>query len=56
MSAVIGRRRYLSNFDIHRLPHLFTDVLILGSGVAGLRTALEAAESADVLIVTKDAA
>ncbi|GMU80729.1 MAG: L-aspartate oxidase [Phycisphaerales bacterium] len=56
MSSVIARRRYLTNFEIHRLPHLFTDVLVLGSGVAGLRAALEAADSADVLIVTKDAA
>lgn len=56
MSTIIGRRRYLSNFDIHRLPHLFTDVLILGTGVAGLRSALEAAETIDVLLVTKGVA
>jgi L-aspartate oxidase len=56
MSSVIGRRRYLTNFEPHRLPHLFTDVLVLGSGIAGLQAALEAAEHADVLLVTKDRA
>ncbi len=54
MSRAIGRRRYLTNFEAHRLPHLFTDVLVIGGGVAGLRAALAAAESADVLVVTKD--
>ncbi|MCH8804663.1 MAG: L-aspartate oxidase [Planctomycetes bacterium] len=54
MSTALGRRRYLSNFEHHRLPHLFSDVLVLGSGVAGLRAAIEAAEHCDVLIVTKD--
>ncbi|MFH1748609.1 MAG: L-aspartate oxidase [Planctomycetota bacterium] len=54
MSISIGRRRYLSNFEYHRLPHLFTDTLVLGSGIAGMMAALEAAESGEVLVVTKD--
>lgn len=56
MSSAIGRRRYLTNFEHHRLPHLFTDVLVLGSGIAGLEAALQAAEHADVVVVTKDRA
>lgn len=56
MSSALARRRYLTNFEHHRLPHLFADVIVLGSGVAGLRAALAAAKSCDVLLVTKDAA
>lgn len=55
MSSTIGRRRYLTNFQHQRLPHLFTDTLVLGTGVAGLVAALHAAEGGDVLLVTKDA-
>ncbi len=54
MSTILGRRRYLTNFEPHRLPHLFTDVIVLGTGVAGLQAALEAAEAGDVLLVSKD--
>ncbi len=46
-------RRYLSTFTANRVPHLFTDVLVIGSGVAGLRAAIEAAQYGDVLMVTK---
>ena len=56
MSIAIGSRRYLTNFEYHRLPHLFTDTLVVGSGVAGLVAALEAAEGGEVLVVTKDTA
>jgi L-aspartate oxidase len=56
MSTTIGRRRHLTNFNANRLPHLFTDVLVVGSGIAGLRAALAAAENADILLVTKDSA
>ncbi len=56
MSTAIGRRRYLTNFEHYRLPHLFTDTLVLGAGVAGLQAALAAATAGDVLVVTKDAA
>ena len=28
-------RRYLTNFDSSRVPHILTDVLIIGSGIAG---------------------
>lgn len=55
MSSAVGRRRYLTNFETHRLPHLFTDVLVIGSGIAGLRTAIAAAQAGcSVLVLNKD--
>jgi L-aspartate oxidase len=47
-------RRYLVGFDPKELPHHFTDVLIIGGGIAGCRTALGIPESYRVLTVTKD--
>jgi L-aspartate oxidase len=46
-------RRYLVPFKAHRLPHVLTDALIIGGGVAGLRAALAAADHGEVLLVTK---
>ena len=46
-------RRYLTAFDTARLPQVFTDVLIIGSGVAALRTALEVAPALRVALLTK---
>lgn len=48
------KRRYLINFETQRLGQVFTDVLVIGAGVAGLRTAIAAAEGADVLVICKD--
>jgi L-aspartate oxidase len=47
-------RRYLTDFDPRDLPHHFTDVLVIGGGVAGLRAALGVSEPLRVLVVTKD--
>jgi len=47
-------RRYLVQFDARRTPHYFTDILIIGGGLAGLRAALEIPQSLEVLVVTKD--
>jgi L-aspartate oxidase len=47
-------RRYLIPFRGTLLPQVFTDVLVIGSGVAGLRAAIEAAGHADVIVVAKD--
>ncbi len=55
MSSHFGQRRYLINFDVQRLGQVFTDVLVIGSGVAGLRAAIEAAKHGSVLLVCKDA-
>jgi len=46
-------RRYLAAFDTARLPQVFTDVVVLGSGVAALRAALEMAPHLQVTLLTK---
>jgi len=48
-----SERRYLVSFDVSQLPQVFCDVLVVGSGVAGLRAAVAAAEGADVLVIAK---
>lgn len=53
MSNRLHPPRTSVSFRARRLPHVFPDVLVLGSGAAGLRAALEAAEGADVLVVAK---
>src|SRR5438105_1161423 len=47
--------RYLVQFGPKQTPHLFTDILVIGGGIAGLRAALAAPGDMDVLVVTKDA-
>ncbi|QEH36297.1 L-aspartate oxidase [Aquisphaera giovannonii] len=47
-------RRYLVGFDPRELPHHFTDVLIVGGGIAGLRVALGVPEEFRTLVITKD--
>ena len=47
-------RRYLVSFDPRDLPHHFTDVLVIGGGLAGLRAALGVPRDLRVLVVTKD--
>src|SRR5256885_3659208 len=45
----------LIHFNPGRLPQQFTDVLVIGGGVAGLRAAIAAAEAgAEVVLLTKD--
>jgi len=46
--------RYLVPFHPKHSPHLFTDVLIIGSGLAGLRAANAVDPRLSVLVVTKD--
>lgn len=47
-------RRYLIPFRSLLLPHIFTDTLVIGSGVAGMRAAIEAAQFGDVIVLHKD--
>src|SRR5438067_4401189 len=55
MFEPLTQRRYLIPFKAARLPQQFTDVLVIGGGVAGLRAALAAADGgAEVLVLTKD--
>ena len=55
MFEPLTQRRYLDPVQGRRLPQQFTDVLVIGGGVAGLRAAIAAADGgADVLLLTKD--
>ncbi|MGI6623252.1 MAG: L-aspartate oxidase [Acetivibrionales bacterium] len=47
--------RYLVNFDTENLPYEFFDLVIIGSGIAGVYTALSAPRNARILIITKEA-
>ena len=46
-------RRYLVPFHPKRVPHHFTDVLIIGGGLAGLRAALAIDPKLQTLVITK---
>src|SRR5271154_351016 len=46
--------RYLVPFAPKATAHRFTDVLVIGAGIAGLRAALAVPPPLDVLVVTKD--
>lgn len=54
MTQQIEFRRYLVNIDTVSTPQVFTDCLIIGAGIAGLRAAIEAAKSCSVTIISKD--
>ncbi len=45
--------RYLVPFHPKRVQHIFTDVLIIGAGIAGLRAAMEIDPALSTLVVTK---
>ncbi len=46
-------RRYLADIDAADTSRLTTDCLVIGAGVAGLRAAIEAAQSCKVTVVCK---
>jgi len=53
VQRLLESRRYLVGFTTKLTPQLFTDVLVIGSGVAGLSAALAASNRCEVLIVAK---
>jgi L-aspartate oxidase len=53
MLRAFDHRRYLIPFRSLLLPHIFTDTLVIGGGVAGMRAAIEAAEHGDVILLAK---
>jgi L-aspartate oxidase len=54
MHALFDQRRYLIPFRSGLLPQIFTDTLVIGAGVAGLRAAIAAAAGGEVIVLTKD--
>jgi L-aspartate oxidase len=54
LSPLALPRRYLVGIDPRELPHHFTDVLIIGGGIAGLRAALGIPDCFRTVVVTKD--
>ncbi|HUW18079.1 MAG TPA: L-aspartate oxidase [Sedimentisphaerales bacterium] len=55
MTGPAELRRYLVNIDAISAHQLFTDCLVIGAGVAGLRAAIEGAEHCNVIVVCKGA-
>jgi L-aspartate oxidase len=47
-------QRYLVPFHPKQIPHFFTDVLVIGAGLAGLRSAMAVDPRLSVLVLTKD--
>ncbi len=54
MHPLLDQRRYLIPFRSSLLPQIFTDTLVIGSGVGGLRAAIAAAEHGEVIVLGKE--
>ncbi len=53
MDGQFDQRRYLIPFRSSLLPAIFTDTLVIGAGVAGLRAAIAAASHGEVIVLSK---
>lgn len=53
MHPLFDERRYLIPFRSGLLPQIFTGTLVIGSGVAGLRSAIAASEHGDAIVLCK---
>ena len=53
MFTPFDNRQYLIPFRSMLLPHILTDTLVIGAGVAGMRAAIEAAKHGDVIVLHK---
>ncbi len=53
MHPSFDQRRYLIPFRASLLPQIFTDTMVIGAGVAGLRAALAAATHGEVIVLNK---
>jgi L-aspartate oxidase len=47
-------KRYLVRFGPKQTPHVFTDLLVIGVGIAGVEAALAAPSELRTLVITKD--
>lgn len=45
--------RYIADFHLHRMARVKTDVVVVGAGIAGLYTALQVSEYANVTLISK---
>ena len=55
LSKEIELRRYLVSIDTISTQQTFTDCLVIGGGIAGLRAAIEASQNCNVTLVCKGA-
>ena len=53
MDGLFDQRRYLIPFRSSLLPQIFTDTLVIGAGVAGLRAAIAASQHGEVIVLSK---
>jgi len=55
MATTPDNRRYITNFGSLQAGHVLTDILVIGSGVAGSSAAIEATKYGRVTLMTKGA-